>query len=90
VQRIEVAASGLLGHVMQRGHALAVAGGQFVLLDLRVADCINQRIGSLCCCNGVDLVVSAGIFFPVGEENQRLPMSGVGGKLSATLPKTAS
>ncbi len=70
VESVEVGGSGLCGKVAENRHALMIGGGHFIVVDLRVADGVDERVGSLGGGDGIDLIVGARVFFAVGEEDE--------------------
>ncbi len=70
VESVEVGASGLGGEMLQVRHSLVIAGGEPVVVNLGVADGVDEHVCSLSGGDGLDLVVGAGVFFAVGEEDE--------------------
>jgi len=47
VEAVEVDASGLGGEVEEIGGSLAVGGGEFAVVELGVADAVDEGVGGL-------------------------------------------
>ena len=70
--KVECLAAGLGGEVVEGAHAVSIAGVHLAVLQLGVADGVDQDIGVLRSFDGVEQVMLAGVFFAVTEDDEDL------------------